>query len=186
MPCPEPRGEAMRRRDFIKVIGGAAATWPVAAPAQQPERMRRIGVLQGGQDTDDPRSQPNITAFLQALQQLGWADGRNVKIDHRWPAGDPDKARKYAAELVALTPDVILAIGTPSLASLLQATRTVPIVFVAVQDPVGAGYVDSLSRPGGNATGFVLFDYSLSTKWLELLKQIVPGVTRAAVLRDPA
>jgi putative ABC transport system substrate-binding protein len=148
--------------------------------------MRRIGVLQGGQDTDDPRSQPNITAFMQALQQLGWADGRNVKIDHRWPAGDPDKARKYAAELVALTPDVILAIGTPSLASLLQATRTVPIVFVAVSDPVGAGYVDSLSRPGGNATGFVLFDYSLSTKWLELLKQIVPGVTRAAVLRDPA
>ncbi|MGB8588926.1 MAG: ABC transporter substrate-binding protein, partial [Pseudolabrys sp.] len=147
---------------------------------------RRIGVLQGGGDTDNPRSQPNITAFLQALQQLGWTDGRNVKIDYRWPAGDADKYRKYAAELVALAPDVILAIGTPSLASLLQATRNVPIVFVAVADPVGAGYVDSLSRPGGNATGFMLFDYSLSTKWLELLKQIAPGVTRAAVLRDPA
>ena len=111
-------------------------------------------------DTDDPRSQPNITAFVQTLQQLGWTDGRNVKIDYRWPAGDADKARKYAAELVALAPDIILAIGTPSLASLLQATRTVPIVFVAVSDPVGAGYVDSLSRPGGNATGFILFDYS--------------------------
>ena len=148
--------------------------------------MRRIGVLQGGGDTDDPRSQPNITAFLQALQQLGWTDGRNVKIDYRWPAGDADKVRKYAAELVALAPDVILAFSTPSLVSLLQATRTVPIVFVGVTDPVGAGYVDSLSRPGGNATGFILFDYSLSTKWLELLKQIAPGVTRVAVLRDPA
>ena len=163
-----------------------AAAWPLAARAQQPERMRRIGVLPGGADTDDPRSQPNITAFLQALQQLGWTDGRNVKIDYRWPAGDADKARKYAAELVALAPDVILAIGSPSLTPLLQATRTVPIVFVAVADPVGAGFVDSLSRPGGNATGFMLFDYSLSTKWLELLKQIAPGVTRVAVLRDPA
>jgi putative ABC transport system substrate-binding protein len=176
----------MRRREFITLLGGAAAAWPLAARAQQGERMRRIGVLPGGADTDDPRSQPNITAFRQALQQLGWTDGRNVKIDYRWPAGDADKARKYAAELVALAPDVILAIGTPSLASLLQATRTVPIVFVAVADPVGAGYVDSLSRPGGNATGFMLFDYGLSTKWLELLKQIAPGVTRAAVLRDPA
>ncbi|MGA7151117.1 MAG: ABC transporter substrate-binding protein [Pseudolabrys sp.] len=176
----------MRRRDFIKVIAGSAAAWPLPARAQHSEQMRRIGVLQGGSDTDDPRSQPNIAAFLQTLQQLGWTDGRNVKIDYRWPAGDADKYRKYAAELVALAPDVILAIGTPSLASLLQATRTVPIVFVAVADPVGAGYVDSLSRPGGNATGFMLFDYSLSTKWLELLKQIAPGVTRAAVLRDPA
>ena len=174
----------MRRREFVTLIGGAAL-WPLTAQGQQPERMRRIGVLPGGGDTDDPRSQPNISAFLQALQQLGWADGRNVKIDYRWPAGDADKARKYAAELVALAPEVILAIGTPSLASLLQATRTVPIVFVAVADPVGAGYVDSLSRPGGNATGFLLFDYSLSTKWLELLKEVAPGVTRAAVLRDP-
>jgi len=175
----------MKRREFISLVGGAV-TWPLAVRAQQPERMRGIGVLQGGGDTDDPRSQPNITAFVQTLQQLGWTDGRNVKIDYRWPAGDADKARKYAAELVALAPDIILAIGTPSLASLLQATRTVPIVFVAVSDPVGAGYVDSLSRPGGNATGFILFDYSLSTKWLELLKQIAPGVTRVAILRDPA
>ncbi|MGA7025482.1 MAG: ABC transporter substrate-binding protein [Pseudolabrys sp.] len=146
--------------------------------------MRRIAVLPGGADTD--RSQPNIAAFLQALQQLGWTDGRNVKIDYRWPAGDADKARKYATELVALAPDIILTFSAASLTPLLQATRTVPIVFVAVSDPVGAGYVDSLSRPGGNATGFMLFDYSLSTKWLELLKQIAPGVTRAAVLRDPA
>jgi len=175
----------MRRREFITLLGGATA-WPIAARAQQGEQMRRIGVLPGGQDTDDPRSQPNVAAFLKALQQLGWTDGRNVKIEYRWPAANADKTRQHAAELVALAPDVILAIGTPSLASLLQATRTVPIVFVAASDPVGAGYVDSLSRPGGNATGFVLFDYSLSTKWLELLKQIVPGVTRAAVLRDPA
>ena len=176
----------MRRREFITLLGGAAASLAARGARAAAERMRRIGVLQGGADTDDPRSQPNITAFLQALQQLGWTDGRNVKIDYRWPAGDADKARKYAAELVALAPDVILAISTPSLASLLQATRTVPIVFVGVADPVGAGYVDSLSRPGGNATGFMLFDYSLSTKWLELLKQIAPGVTRVAVLRDPA
>ena len=176
----------MKRRAFITLLGGAA-TWPIAARAQQqPERMRRIAVLQGGSDKDDPRSQPNMAAFLQALQQLGWTDGRNVRIDYRWPAGDADKARKYAAELVALAPDVILAMGGPSLVSLLQATRTVPIVFVAVADPVGAGYVDSLSRPGGNATGFMLYEYDLSAKWLELLKEIAPGVTRAAVLRDSA
>jgi putative ABC transport system substrate-binding protein len=176
----------MRRREFITILGGAAATWPLPARAQHSEQMRRIGVLQGGGDTDDPRSQPNITAFLQTLQQLGWADGRNVKIDYRWPAADADKTRKYAAELVALAPDVILAMSSPSLDSLLQATRTVPIVFVGVADPAGAGFVDSLSRPGGNATGFMLFDYSLSTKWVELLKEIAPGVKRAAVLRDPA
>jgi putative tryptophan/tyrosine transport system substrate-binding protein len=174
----------MRRRDFISLLGSAAA-WPLAAHAQQPERMRRIGVLQGGIDTDDPRSQPHTDAFRQTLQLLGWTDGRNVKIDYRWPAGDADKARKYAAELVALAPDVFL-IGAVSLVPLLQATRTVPIVFVGVADPVGAGFVDSLSRPGGNATGFMLFDYGLSTKWLELLKEIAPGVKRAAVLRDAA
>jgi putative tryptophan/tyrosine transport system substrate-binding protein len=174
----------MRRREFVTLIGGAAL-WPLTAQGQQPERMRRIGVLPGGGDTDDPRSQPNISAFLQALQQLGWADGRNVKIDYRWPAGDADKARKYVAELVALAPEVIVTISSTNMTALLQATRTVPIVFVAVADPVGAGYVDSLSRPGGNATGFLLFDYSLSTKWLELLKEVAPGVKRAAVLRDP-
>jgi putative ABC transport system substrate-binding protein len=179
----------MRRREFITLLGGAAATWPLSARAQQAERVRRIGVLQGGSDrdrADDPRSQPNTAAFLQALQQLGWTDGRNVKIDYRWPTGDVDKARKYAAELVALAPDVILAFGSPNMTRLLQATRTVPIVFVAAVDPVGAGFVDSLSRPGGNATGFMLFEYGLSAKWPELLKQIAPGVTRAAVLRDSA
>jgi putative ABC transport system substrate-binding protein len=173
----------MERRAFITLLGGVA-TWPLAARAQQAERMRRIGVLQGG--ADNPRSQPNTAAFLQALQQLGWTDGRNLKIDYRWPAGDPDKARKYAAELVALAPDVFLAVNATNLSLLLQATRKVPIVFVGVVDPVGAGFVDSLSRPGGNATGFMLFDYDLSAKWPELLKQIAPGVTRAAVLRDPA
>jgi putative ABC transport system substrate-binding protein len=166
---------------------GGVTVLPLAAQAQQTEPMRRIGVLQGGRDDPhDPLSQPNTAAFLQALQQLGWTDGRNVKIDYRWSLGDADKARRYASEVVALAPDVILAVGSVNLTPLLQATRTVPIVFVGVVDPVGAGYVESLSRPGGNATGFVLFDYGLSSKWLELLKQIAPGVTRVAVLRDPA
>jgi ABC-type uncharacterized transport system substrate-binding protein len=166
---------------------GGATVWPLAAQAQQTEPMRRIGVLQGGRDDPhDPLSQPNTAAFLQALQQLGWTDGRNVKIDYRWSLGDADKARRYASEVVALAPDVILATGSVNLTPLLQTTRTVPIVFVGVVDPVGAGYVESLSRPGGNATGFVFFDYGLSSKWLELLKQIAPGVTRVAVLRDPA
>ena len=166
------------------MLGGAAA-WPLAARAQQPERMRRIGVLMGAA-ADDPEGQARIAAFQQGLQQLGWTDGRNVRIDYRWGAGNADDIRKYAAELVALAPDVILATGGASVAPLLQATRTVPIVFVIVADPVGAGFVDSLARPGGNATGFMQFEYSLSGKWLELLKQIAPGVTRAAVLRDPA
>jgi putative ABC transport system substrate-binding protein len=175
--------DQMKRRAFITLLGGAAV-WPVAARTQQGERMRRIGVLQGGVERDDPRAQTTISAFVQALQQLGWIDGRNVKIDYRWPAGDADKARKYAVELVALAPDVILAVSQASLAPLLQATRTVPIVFVNIVDPVGSGFVNSLSRPGGNATGFMLFDYDLSAKWLELLKQIAPSVTRAAILRD--
>ena len=176
----------MRRREFIGLLGGVTVL-PLAAQAQQTEPMRRIGVLQGGRDDPhDPLSQPNTAAFLQALQQLGWTDGRNVKIDYRWSLGDADKARRYASEVVALAPDVILAVGSVNLTPLLQATRTVPIVFVGVVDPVGAGYVESLSRPGGNATGFVFFDYGLSSKWLELLKQIAPGVTRVAVLRDPA
>ena len=174
----------MRRREFIAGLGGAA-TWPIVGRAQQPERMRRIGVLRGGGAADDPEGQARHAAFLQALQQLGWIDGRNVQIDTRWPAGNADDARKFAAELVALAPDVIFATGAP-VAPLLQATRTVPIVFAAVVDPVGAGFVDSLAHPGGNATGFMLFEFSMSGKWLEILKEIAPGVTRAAVLRDPA
>jgi ABC-type uncharacterized transport system substrate-binding protein len=175
----------MRRRDFIKGIAGSAAAWPLAARAQQSDRIRHIGVL-SGLAADDANAQVRYAAFLQVLQQLGWTDGRNVRIDVRWGAGDADDIRKYAAELAALAPDVILTTGAAAVASMLQATRTVPIVFAIVPDPVGAGLVDSLSRPGGNATGFMQFEYSLSAKWLELLKQIAPGVTRAAVLRDAA
>jgi putative tryptophan/tyrosine transport system substrate-binding protein len=174
----------MQRRDFITLLGGAAAAWPLATHAQQPERVRRIGVLRGG--ADDERGQAVLAAFLQGLQQLGWTDGRNVRIDIRWPAGNADDARKYATELVALAPDVIFTSGSASVAPLLQATRTVPIVFASVVDPVGAGFVESLARPGGNATGFLQFEYSLSGKWLEVLKQIAPGVARVAVLRDAA
>ena len=175
----------MRRREFITLVGGAVTAWPLAARAQQADRVRRIGMLMSTA-ADDPDGQARIAAFLDGLQQLGWTDGRNVKIDYRWPAGDADKSRKYAAELVALAPDIILAFGSANMTSLLPATRTVPIVFVAVPDPVGAGYVDSLSRPGGNATGFMTFEYSMGGKWLEVLKEIAPGVTRVAVLRDPA
>ena len=164
-----------RRREFISLLGGAAAAWPLAARAQQGERMRRIAVLQGGSDRDDPRARPSVDAFLQALQQLGWTDGRNVKIDYRWPAGDADKARKYAAELVALAPDVILTVSSTSLAPLLQATRTVPIVFVGIVDPVGTGFVNSLSQPGGNATGFMLFDYDLSANGRSCSKRSRPA-----------
>jgi putative ABC transport system substrate-binding protein len=173
----------MRRREFITLLGGAA-TWPLAARAQQVERVRRIGVLTGS--ADDQETHAQLAAFLQGLAQLGWTDGHNVRIDARWASGDADRGRGYAAELVALAPDVILASGSSILPPLLQATRTVPIVFTVVADPVGAGFVDSLAEPGGNATGFTSFEYSLSAKWLELLKQIVPGVTRAAVLRDSA
>jgi putative ABC transport system substrate-binding protein len=174
----------MRRRAFITMLGGAAA-WPLAARAQQSERMRHIGVLTPG-TADNPVLQERNASFLQALQQLGWTVGRNLRIDYRWPGGDAERIRKYAAELVALAPDVILASGTSNVGPLLQATRTVPIVFPIVGDPVGAGFVDSLARPGGNATGFMSFEYSLSGKWLELLKQIAPHVTQAAVLRDAA
>jgi ABC-type uncharacterized transport system substrate-binding protein len=172
------------RREFITLVGGAAAAWPIAARAQQGERMRRIGVLMS-LTADDPEGQVRLTAFLQGLQQLGWTDGRNVRIDTRWGAGDADRSRGYAAELVALAPDIILASGTSTMGPLLRATRTVPIVFTQVTDPVGAGFVDSLARPGGNATGFTLSEYGISGKWLELLKEIAPRVTRAAVLRDP-
>jgi putative tryptophan/tyrosine transport system substrate-binding protein len=174
----------VKRRDFIALLSGAAA-WPLAARAQQPERMRRIGVL-NNPAADDPDSQARVAAFAQGLQELGWIDGRNVRIDYRWSLGDPDRIRRYAAELVALAPDVILTVGAASAGPLLQATRTVPIVFTSVVDPVGAGFVDSLARPGGNATGFLIFEYSISGKWMEVLKQIAPGVTRAAVIRDPA
>jgi putative tryptophan/tyrosine transport system substrate-binding protein len=174
------------RRQFITLLGGTTViAWPLAAHAQQPERMRRIGELQAIA-ADDPEAQAQNAAFLQGLQQLGWTDGRNVHIDTRWAAGNANDARKYAAELVALAPDVIFATGDASVGPLLQATHNVPIVFAIVPDPVGAGFVDSLSRPGGNATGFMMFEYNLSGKWLELLKQIAPDLTRVAVLRDPA
>ena len=175
----------MRRREFLSVLGGAAATWPLTARAQQPDRARRIAVFIGGPAIDDPDMQAHIGTLRQGLQQLGWMEGRNLRIDYRSSSGDADRARTYAAELVGLAPDVILASGTAAIPPLLRATRTVPIVFVNVADPVGSGFVDSLSRPGGNATGFAQFEYSLSAKWLELLKEIAPGVTRAAVLRDP-
>jgi len=174
----------MRRREFIVVIGGAAA-WPLAARAQQPERMRRIGVLMA-LPANDAEGQARVAAFLQGLQELGWSVGRNVIVDFRWSAGNSADARKYAAELVALGPDVILAYSSSAVASLQQVTSTVPIVFSVVADPVGAGYVESLARPGGNITGFTVFDYSMSGKWLQLLKEIAPGVTRVAVFRDPS
>ena len=173
------------RRQFISALGGAASAWPLAARAQQGERMRRIGVL-STLAADDPHSQAEYEAFLQELRQLGWTDGRNVHIDARWGAGDAAALRKYAAELVALECDVILSAASASLVPLLQATRTVPIVFTIVVDPVGSGFVDSLSQPAGNATGFMQFEYSLCGKWLELLKEIAPSTTRAAVLRDSA
>jgi putative ABC transport system substrate-binding protein len=176
----------MRRREFIAVLGGVVAAWPLPARAQQGERVRRIGVLIPSV-ANDSASLTRIAAFLQGLQQLGWTEGRNIRIDIREGAGNPDTIRKYAAELVALAPDVIMATSTASVRALLQATRTVPIVFVTVvDDPVGAGFVASLGRPGGNATGFTIYEYSMGGKWLELLKEIAPGVTRAAVLRDPA
>jgi putative ABC transport system substrate-binding protein len=177
--------DQLKRREFITLLGGAAVAWPLAARAQQPERMRRIGVLMT-LAADDPYGQAEVAAFQQALQQLGWSDGRNVQFDIRWHENDADRARTYAAELVALAPDVILVANTPGVMALQHVTRTLPIVFAIVADPVGAGFVDSLSRPGGNATGFMTYEFGFSGKWLELLKQIAPQVTRAAVIRDPA
>jgi putative tryptophan/tyrosine transport system substrate-binding protein len=174
----------MRRREFIAALGSAAA-WPIVARAQQGERVRRIGALISFAG-DDPEAQARLAAFVQGMQHLGWIDGRNVRIDTRWAAGKAEDIRKYAAELVALAPEVILATGSSTLGPLLQATRTVPIVFTQTADPVGAGFVDTLSRPGGNATGFIAFEYGISAKWLELLKQIGPGVTRVGVIRDAA
>src|SRR5215470_6968128 len=176
----------MRRRKFIKVIAVSAAAWPLVAFAQQSGRMRRIGVLVGGGlDADDLDMQARIGAFQQGLQQLGWTNGQNVQIDIRTGAGDADRIRRYAEELVGLAPDLILATGASVVAPLLKATRTVPVVFTNVVDPVGAGFVDSLARPGGNVTGFVSFEYGLSAKWPELLKDIAPRVNRVAVIRDP-
>jgi putative ABC transport system substrate-binding protein len=177
--------DGMKRRDFITLLGGAAASWPLAARGQQPGRMRRVGVLES-LAPDDPQSQSRMRAFGQSLQQLGWTDGRNVQIDIRWGAGDGERLRRHAAELVGLAPDVIVASTVSSMVPLQQATRTVPIVFVQVTDAVGAGFVESLSRPGGNATGFSISEYGFSAKWLELLKQIAPRVTRVGILRDPS
>ena len=175
----------MNRREFISLLGtGAAIAWPLAARAQQPERMRRIGVLMN-LTSDDPEAPGRVAAFAQGLGELGWAVGRNVMIDYRWGAGDVERNRKYAAELIALAPQVILANSTQAVAALLQATRTVPIVFVGVPDPVGAGFVNSLARPGGNATGFMAYEWSISGKRLELLKEVAPQTTRVAMFRDP-
>jgi putative ABC transport system substrate-binding protein len=175
----------IRRREFIFTLGGAAAVVPLAAWAQQAERVRRIGILLAAA-SDDAEFQARVGAFLQALALLGWTIGRNVRIDTRWATANAAEVRRHAAELAALAPDAILAHGATPVGALLQATRTVPIVFPVATDPVAAGFVDSLARPGGNATGFMSYEFSLSGKWLELLKQIAPSVTRAVVLRDPA
>ena len=174
----------MKRREFITLLGGTAAAWPLAARAQQPERMRRIGVLMN-LAADDPESMARIGAFLHGLHQLGWVDGRNIAIHYRWGAGDSERIRKSAQELVALAPDAIIADGAITVSPLQQESQTVPIVFANVTDPVGAGFVPNLARPGGNTTGFANFEYGISAKWLELLKDVVPNLRRAAVLRDP-
>jgi ABC-type uncharacterized transport system substrate-binding protein len=172
------------RHEFITMLGSAAA-WPLAAHAQQPDRMRRIGVLTY-LAADDPDLPARVAAFAQGLQELGWIDGRNVRIEYRWGAGNTERYRDYAAELVSQAPDVILVSSGSALAAVQKTTQTVPIVFVNVSDPVGAGYVASLARPGANTTGFTLFEYSISGKWLELLKQLAPDMRRAAVIRDPS
>jgi putative ABC transport system substrate-binding protein len=174
----------MRRRDFVTLLGGAAASWPLAARAQQPDRMRRIGVFMPG-NAEDMEAKAQIAAFQHGLRELGWTEGHNVQFEYRWGAGNPNRIRNYAAELVALAPDVVFADASVTVAALLQATRNVPIVFANVADPVGAGYVDSLARPGGNVTGFLLFEFGIAGKWLALLKQIAPALTRTAVIRDP-
>jgi len=174
----------MRRREFITLIGGAV-TWPLGARAQQPERTRRIGVLMPYPNKDNPEAQARIRAFLQELQQLGWTTDRNLQIEYRWTSGDTDSSRKAAMELAALPLDLIFATSTPSVVALQQATRTLPIVFVMVADPVASGFVASLAKPGGNMTGFPIFEYGVSAKWLELLKEIAPRVARVGIVRDP-
>jgi putative tryptophan/tyrosine transport system substrate-binding protein len=176
--------DQLKRREFISLLGCSAAAWPLAARAQQGERMRRIGMLQG-LAANDPEGRDRFDALLHALQQLGWTDGRNIQIVHRFTDGDIDRARAYAAELVALAPDLVVTSGASTVGVMLQVSRAVPVVFVGAADPVGAGFVDSLARPGGNVTGFTSYEYSMSGKWLELLKEIAPRVKRVAVLRDP-
>ena len=178
-------GAAVRRREFIRLLGGATVAWPIAARAQQRERVTRIGVLMSAPE-NDWEGQARFAAFRQGLQKLGWTDGQNIRLEVRWAGGNPALDIKFAAELAALMPEVILATASPTVAALQSATRTVPIVFAHAVDPVGAGFVDSLARPGGNATGFVLFEYGIGAKWLELLKEIAPNVTRVAILRDSA
>jgi putative tryptophan/tyrosine transport system substrate-binding protein len=175
----------IRRRKFLATLGGAAAAWPLAAYAQQPAQVRRIGVLMPFAE-DHPVGQARVAAFVQGLRQLGWTDGHNVRIDYRWSAGDSDNIRKFASELIALGPDVVMAFTSAAVTALRQATSTVPIVFAVVADPVGAGYVESLARPGGNVSGFAAQEYAVGGKWMELLKEIVPHLTRVAVLRDSA
>ena len=175
----------MRRREFIKIVAGSATAWPLLARAQQPERMRRVSVMMPFAK-DNPEGLARIAAFVQELQRLGWTDGRNVQLEYRWAGTNPDDIRRHATELAALSPDVILTSGSAPVGALQQATRTVPIVFATAADPVGAGFVDSLSRPGGNITGFAIFEYAIGGKWLELLKEISPRVTRVAVVRDLA
>jgi putative ABC transport system substrate-binding protein len=172
----------VKRREFITLLGGATV-WPLAARAQQGERVRRIGVLMP-LAADDPEAQKRIGVFIKTLSELGWSIGRNIQVEYRFAGGDPDKIRKYVSEFAAAAPDVILADGGTTLAPMLRATRTVPIVFPVAADPVGAGFVESLARPGGNATGFLQFEYGISAKWLELLREIAPRLTRAGVLRD--
>lgn len=175
----------MRRREFLGLVGGAATAWPAAARAQQLNKMRRIGVLMNDSAVNDPPSQAQLTALREALRQLGWIEGGNTQIDIRWRENDDPDRKRNAAELIALAPDVILAAGSPSVAAFQRITHSLPIVFVRVADPVGAGFVANLARPGGNITGFMLYEYNMSGKWLELLKQLAPGMTRAAVLEDP-
>jgi putative tryptophan/tyrosine transport system substrate-binding protein len=178
-------GAAMRRRDFFKAIGALATAWPLASRARQNDQIRRIGVLMNF-PSDDEEGQARLRAFVQALQKLGWTEGGNVRIDTRWAADDADRYRQYSEELVTLTPDVILASASPSVAALQRITLTVPIVFASVIDPIGAGFVSTMARPGGNTTGFTVYEYSISGKWLELLKEIAPDLARVAVLRDPS
>ena len=174
----------MQRREFITLLGSTVIAWPLTARAQQAERVRRIGVLLPF-TADDPLAKARNVVFEQSLQQLGWTVGRDLQIDYRWPAGEAASIHRHAAELVALAPDVIMTVGSSTIGPAEQATSTIPIVFVNLADPVGAGFVKSLARPGGNVTGFTNFEYSMSGKWVELLKQIAPNVTRVAVLRDP-